>query len=352
MNISGHNRPFWRRKANKVITYDITGQDDQLYVTNKRNTGRRYSRGENIDPSFRSYEKGGNLQYEEGYLVKRGESPANKVNILRPQSDSENYDYDGDDYHLTQTMPNRDMPIFKNQTLLRSVNEGHGGRKHSPLKREVAKKFVNVLEDLGNYDFNIEDIRSQEEMMEKLHFVQSGIKNLKGNIREYSGQPFTNFNATVPHPVQLNMGTTSNIPNSAQRVTMNANLKQENHELKEHLKSTEEQEEQLTKQFENVMRSPVKEADAAKIQILIAENQKLMEKAEEYVRISQKMLIPYLPNFREHSIWITAKSCKALLIRSSNKNLNSGHKLSNSSRKFSKIKIQSIFRNRRGQSAR
>jgi hypothetical protein len=42
--------------------------------------------------------------------------------------------------------------------------------------------------------------------------------------------------------------------------------------LKEHLKSTEEQEEQLTKQFENVMRSPVKEADAAKIQILIAEN--------------------------------------------------------------------------------
>jgi hypothetical protein len=44
-----------------------------------------------------------------------------------------------------------------------------------------------VLEDLGNYDFNIEDIRSQEEMMEKLHFVQSGIKNLKGNIREYSG---------------------------------------------------------------------------------------------------------------------------------------------------------------------
>jgi hypothetical protein len=84
MNISGHNRPFWRRKANKVITYDITGQDDQLYVTNKRNTGRRYSRGENIDPSFRSYEKGGNLQYEEGYLVKRGESPAKKVNILRP----------------------------------------------------------------------------------------------------------------------------------------------------------------------------------------------------------------------------------------------------------------------------
>ena len=59
----------------------------------------------------------------------------------------------------------------------------------SPVKREVANKFVKVLETIGNYEFNAEDISSQEDMIQKLNYVESNIKKLKGNIREYNYSP-------------------------------------------------------------------------------------------------------------------------------------------------------------------
>jgi hypothetical protein len=36
MSLSESQRPFWRKKASKVITYDVTGTRDELFVTKKR----------------------------------------------------------------------------------------------------------------------------------------------------------------------------------------------------------------------------------------------------------------------------------------------------------------------------
>jgi len=87
------NRPFWRRKANKVITYDLMGQDNDLYITNKRNDHsfqKSYIRGENIDPRFRSFENDEDSEYEDGYLIPQDGSPARKIKILKnEESDSD-----------------------------------------------------------------------------------------------------------------------------------------------------------------------------------------------------------------------------------------------------------------------
>jgi len=36
MHTSENQRPFWRKKASKVITYDVTGTRDELLVTRER----------------------------------------------------------------------------------------------------------------------------------------------------------------------------------------------------------------------------------------------------------------------------------------------------------------------------
>lgn len=348
MNGSEHNRPFWRRKANKVVTYDVTGQQNDLYMTNKRGSnaqGRRYSRGENVDPSFRSFEKTGNLQAEEGYLLQKGNSPARKVTIMRPEmDDSDRFEYGQQEFTLTRTMPLQQTTLFSNQILNDSIEAINiqPKRRNSPIKKEVASKFVGVLEDLGNYDFNPEDIRTQEEMMDKLQFVQTSIKKLKHNIRDYSSKPYTaGFSQTATGPINSKNPVSFRLDATQinmERDKLNTNLFQENESLKKTLQTTENQEQELTQKFENVMRSPVKEADHAKIQILITENEMLMQKAEEYVSSHTVLLKSKSNLFREHSIQTIAKSCRVQSTKSNSRNQSSVRISNSSNTKYLKIK--------------
>ena len=57
-------------------------------------------------------------------------------------------------------------------------------KKPSPLKQDVAKKFVGIMEDLGVYKFDQEDFTTQEGLVEKLDFVKNSIKKIKNNIRD------------------------------------------------------------------------------------------------------------------------------------------------------------------------
>jgi hypothetical protein len=59
-------------------------------------------------------------------------------------------------------------------------------RSPSPIKREVANKFLKVMETIGNYEFTPEDITTQEEMIEKLNYVEKNIKRIKNSTRGYN----------------------------------------------------------------------------------------------------------------------------------------------------------------------
>jgi hypothetical protein len=188
------NRPFWRRKANKVVTYDVTGHQNDLYMTNKRgsiqfaHSGRKFSRGENIDPRFQCLDSpSGKMRVEEGFIFKNGESSARKVNLLR-RIDTES-DYSGQSEQ--EFIPLQQSKVFNNQRL--STIHAFTGqvKRQSPLKKEVAEKFIHLMEDMGNYEFKADDIKTQEEMIDKLGFVKSGISQLKSNIRQYEKQNAT-----------------------------------------------------------------------------------------------------------------------------------------------------------------
>lgn len=49
MDTTGNERPFWRKKASKVITYDVTGTRDDLLVTKQRGF-QNLDRDENFEP--------------------------------------------------------------------------------------------------------------------------------------------------------------------------------------------------------------------------------------------------------------------------------------------------------------
>lgn len=57
-------------------------------------------------------------------------------------------------------------------------------KKASPLKQDIAKKFVGIMEDLGVYNFDKDDFTSQEGLVEKLDYVKNSIKKIKHNIRD------------------------------------------------------------------------------------------------------------------------------------------------------------------------
>lgn len=63
----------------------------------------------------------------------------------------------------------------------------------------------------------------------------------------------------------------------------------------------------ITRKVEDAMRSPVKEVEHERLQLLQQENELLMRKADEYVRKTLLILIS-----RERSSWTTPRSCKVL----------------------------------------
>lgn len=63
------------------------------------------------------------------------------------------------------------------------------GRNHSPVKENVARKFVGIMEDLGVDKFNHEDFTTQQGLEEKLDFVKDSIKKIKNNIRDLGQAP-------------------------------------------------------------------------------------------------------------------------------------------------------------------
>lgn len=241
--------------------------------------GKRYSRGENIDPRFTSYDSDETpIDVGEGYIVKRGYSPAKKVNIIEVDSDTE---YSDQEFTMNRKVPQQYRRL-RDGTKVRKIRSG------SPIKKEVAKQFVNVLGNLGNHDYSASDIKTQEEMMDKLHLVESSLKKMKTNIRKYNDNPWkgnkanrANESSTVPQVSFRKEGHNFDLLKDQ----LNSELLSTHKELKQTLKDTEEHEKKLIDEFENVMRSPVKEVDNDKIQILIEENRQLMEKAEEYVSL-------------------------------------------------------------------
>jgi hypothetical protein len=121
---------------------------------------------------------------------------------------------------------------------------------------------VDVLGDLGNFNFTSEDLKTQEQMINKLDYVETSIKKLKRNIYDYTSKPYTSVNNTS----QFN-GTANNPNHSNHNSGMGPNfdLYQENEHLKSHLKSTQNEEIFLSKKFDDFIRSPVKEASHSKI---------------------------------------------------------------------------------------
>ncbi len=89
-----NTRPFWKQKASKVITYEVTGQRDELYTTQKR--GSEYlnqpiqRNTSNKERDFQVIEdEGGAVQIEELYLFKKGQSPAKTIKVIKHGQDSE-----------------------------------------------------------------------------------------------------------------------------------------------------------------------------------------------------------------------------------------------------------------------
>jgi hypothetical protein len=125
------------------------------------------------------------------------------------------------------------------------------------VKEDVAKKFMGIMENLGVYKFDRDDFATQEGIESKLDFVKNSIKKIKNNIKELNQVPTSSFN-----PGDFRKSINSNFRSYP---VNNDDLFAENSNLKLHLRSTEEQEIDLTRKFENAMRSPVKDLNHERI---------------------------------------------------------------------------------------
>lgn len=136
---------------------------------------------------------------EEGYVIQKGFDSPRRVKLLRKRDSESNLDSEQEDeasqyeVNIQKNAPLQQTRIFNNQivgdmlhdrNLTLNVTKVKPVQKSSPLKEEVAKKFVGIIEDLGVYNFNKDDFRTQDELVEKLDFVRNSIKQMKGNIRE------------------------------------------------------------------------------------------------------------------------------------------------------------------------
>jgi hypothetical protein len=87
MEINEHSRPFWKTKASQVVTYNVVGQENDLYMTQKKGEPDpilMQNKKENFYPKFKSYDvKQGSVQINDGYIVKKGYSPPRKVKIIQ-----------------------------------------------------------------------------------------------------------------------------------------------------------------------------------------------------------------------------------------------------------------------------
>jgi hypothetical protein len=98
------NNSFWRKRASKIITYDIKGKVEDRYHTVKRQKSQDMSNIENYRPRSN--------------FIAQSPSPPKRSHI-----------------------PAFSNPIISNltQTSL-----------ESPVKREIASKMVSIMKDLGN----------------------------------------------------------------------------------------------------------------------------------------------------------------------------------------------------------
>lgn len=97
METPGNERPFWRKKASKVITYDVTGTRDELLVTRQRGA-MELNRDENFDPveDFQ-FLPGQKFRLEDGYVIQKGTDSPQKVKLLRKKTTQSNLDSDQDE---------------------------------------------------------------------------------------------------------------------------------------------------------------------------------------------------------------------------------------------------------------
>jgi hypothetical protein len=53
-----------------------------------------------------------------------------------------------------------DSSLTSEGAYIARMGQSQNVKKKSPVRRDVAKKVVNILEDLGNSNFCLEDIKS------------------------------------------------------------------------------------------------------------------------------------------------------------------------------------------------
>ncbi len=76
---------FWKGKTNRMETYEVKGQMDDLYVTQKKIPETTYYEPINCYATQK-------MRVDEGYLIQKGVSPPKKIKVVSPERHLDFYD--------------------------------------------------------------------------------------------------------------------------------------------------------------------------------------------------------------------------------------------------------------------